>query len=201
MASAPTAQVDAAHPRRGAGLRWRRAVRGLRIGTLARAALALFAIFPAQPCVAAGDQPAGGASEAVKREFASLQGRWRWNGSGATGPGNYAETRKFLEGGRTIVIGAGFNPDDFTVIVKGAEFRFGNGNPAGRATATIDPSTHPKQIDFRDANGRVWVGVYRLDGNALTIVVSSDGHRPGDDRSHHAREGSISLIRMTGAPK
>lgn len=133
--------------------------------------------------------------DAVKRDLASLQGRWTWNGSGATGPGDFAATKKFLEGGRSAVNIAAFDPDDYAVIVKGAEFRFGNGNPPGRATATLDPTRQPKWIDFKDSGGRVWIGVYRLDGDRLTIVVSNGQRRPKDASDHHAGEGSIRLIR------
>lgn len=64
-------------------------------------ATTVLAAFVASSALAADNKSGGAATDAAKRELAALQGRWAWNGSGATGPGNYADTRKFLEGGRT----------------------------------------------------------------------------------------------------
>ncbi|MCC6194332.1 MAG: hypothetical protein IT518_07675 [Burkholderiales bacterium] len=151
--------------------------------------------------IATGESQVGNASEAARRDLAAMQGRWNWNGSGATGPGDFAATRRFLGGGRSVVDIAKFDPDDYAVIVKGAEFRFGNGNPPGRATATLDPTRLPKWIDFKDSNNRVWIGVYRLDGDVLTIVVSNEQKRPKDAGTHHFGEGSIRLVRDGSARK
>jgi len=107
--------------------------------------------------------------DAATQELASLLERWARNGSGASGPRNYAETSEFLQDGKTMA-GANFDIGDFAMIVKGAEFQFGNEPPAGRTTVTLDPSKPPKWIGPEDVGGA------DLDGRGSTR------RRPVDDR-------------------
>ena len=60
-----------------------------------------------------------------------------------------------------------FTGDDFRITDKNGQLLF-----AG--TYTVDDSTEPARIDFRhdrgQAAGATWEGIYRLDGDTLTIV-------------------------------
>jgi uncharacterized protein (TIGR03067 family) len=59
---------------------------------------------------------------------------------------------------------------------------------------TTDPATQPARIDFRhdggEAAGQVWEGIYRLDGDSLTIVDDAPDPAKGRPTDFTAAAGS-----------
>jgi uncharacterized protein (TIGR03067 family) len=69
-----------------------------------------------------------------------------------------------------------FEADGFAIV--GAD-----GAALYAGTYTVDPTVTPPRIDFvqtsGEAEGQTWLGVYRLEGNALTIADNApDSARP-----------------------
>ena len=80
-----------------------------------------------------------------------------------------------------------FTGDDFRITDK-------NGQLLYAGTYTVDDSTEPARIDFRhdrgEAAGATWEGIYRLDGDQLTIVDDAPDPAKARPTGFTAAEGS-----------
>jgi uncharacterized protein (TIGR03067 family) len=68
---------------------------------------------------------------------------------------------------------------DVTVTFTGEAFTWKTGDKETRGTFSLDPAKSPREISM-SAEGRKLAGVYRLEGDELTICVGDGDDRPVD---------------------
>jgi uncharacterized protein (TIGR03067 family) len=78
------------------------------------------------------------------------------------------------------------------LIVKGADYTFGEGARVAKGTHKLDPSKSPKTIDATRTSGAekgsTFKGIYELEGDTFKVCFASPGKdRPAD---FSAKEGS-----------
>jgi RNA polymerase sigma factor (sigma-70 family) len=108
-----------------------------------------------------GNAPAG-VTVSPQTEQQKLEGSWR-----------VISVHKAGQPQPDVNVQFGFADDRWTMSVAGVQLP-----PRPYA---LDPSQEPKAIDFSMAEGKVVLGIYRLDGNSLTLCVnqnSAGGKRP-----------------------
>jgi uncharacterized protein (TIGR03067 family) len=119
------------------------------------------------------DQP----SDAAKKDLEKLQGDWKVEKAqrgGMDAPANVLEK--------------------LTLVVKGDSMTVSEGGVRDeKAAITLDPGKSPAAIDIKPARaGRDTVlGIYKLDGDSLTLCWAKDGARPTDFAS---KEGSNHVL-------
>lgn len=87
--------------------------------------------------------------------------------------------------------------DLFTVEVKGDSFTFSDRRKKTRqATAKLDASKNPPQIDLVVGNGKPFLGIYQLEGDTLVLVIGDQKQRPSEFPRVFANKGHL-LIQYT----
>jgi uncharacterized protein (TIGR03067 family) len=79
---------------------------------------------------------------------------------------------------------------DVTLTFRGDRFTWTAGGRETRGTFSIDPARSPRRITM-SAGGKTLAGIYRLDGDALTVCA-----RHGDDppRDFATRDGEKAVL-------
>jgi uncharacterized protein (TIGR03067 family) len=142
---------------------------------LRRSWLAVVIVVPAVVSLAADKD------EAIARDHALIEGRWRVvsmvvNGSAVAD-----------EDARRIVVVNG-RQGEWEVIV--------DGNRAVRGTSTIDPTTSPREIDAEvtegDGAGRKMLGIYETSEKTRRVCYAgADRSRPGEFTSEPGSERTL----------
>jgi uncharacterized protein (TIGR03067 family) len=80
-----------------------------------------------------------------------------------------------------------FDGEGFSIVAP-------DGKPLYSGRYTVDAAAQPARIDFRqeagEAKGQTWEGIYRLDGERLTIVDDAPDPAKGRPTSFSAPAGS-----------
>ena len=133
----------------------------------------------------AAPTPAARVATAVEAERQKLQGTWRVdipvpkNAPGMQGIA-VQEVRYIFRGSQW----------GMTVPVPGLQFR------PTMLPFTIDPSQEPKAIDLTTPDGKVVHGIYRLEGDTLTLCLDYDPQGTGRPRPTEFRTDSDVLVRV-----
>jgi len=100
---------------------------------------------------------------AQEGDLEKFQGDWIWQSIESNGEKAKAVTRRFVYT---------FKGSEYVVSVDG-------GKPSGAIPFTLDPSKTPKTIDRTMASGNVLRGIYKLEGDTITICSEGrSGERP-----------------------
>jgi|GEM_PF-854727 len=87
----------------------------------------------------------------------------------------------------------------FTLEVKRDSFTFSDYKEKTRqATAKLDASKKPRQIDFVVGEGTPFLGIYKLEGDTLTLCIGDQKQRPSEFPDVWAKKGQV-LIYYTRA--
>ena len=99
-----------------------------------------------------------------KKEVPAFEGEWQlaWHESNG---------RKSVVAGYVWV----FGPENITV------HNAGRTNPP--IPIAVDTKTSPMSLDFRNGNGGGRAGIFRIEGDTLTLCLSSNGTRPTEFES------------------
>ena len=108
-------------------------------------------------------------ADPAKADLAALQGEWK--------------VVEFIRGGRTD---GAKELEEENVVVKGDLFTFTH-TKVEMVTFILDPKANPAHIDLTKIGppkqGAVMLGIYKLEGDKLTICAAFDGdERPKDFR-------------------
>jgi uncharacterized protein (TIGR03067 family) len=121
------------------------------------------------------------AQDATQADLAKLQGNWK-----------PAATE--FKGKDVIPIPA------VTYSIDGSEYtsKSDEQKVRGKVAFRIDASTNPKTIDLTLRDGKVSLGIYKLDGDTLTICrETGSGVRPADFKTTN-KDGSLSFWKRIG---
>ncbi len=95
------------------------------------------------------------------------------------------------------------DPATMGLVIRGNEFFYGSS--AEPAIATIDPSHDPKWIDLKPTSAGVgpitWVsseGIYKLEGDTLTLSHDREGHRPDSFSTSENTRSFTDVYRRVG---
>ena len=133
----------------------------------------LFAVFLSL----AADQP----SDAAKKDLDKLQGEWK--------------AEKAQRGGKDVAasdlekLKLTFKGDSLTIDVGDARLE--------KAAIVLNPSKAPATIDLKSvrAGGDTALGIYKLDGNTLTICWAKEGERPTEFASTSGAEQVLMVLK------
>jgi uncharacterized protein (TIGR03067 family) len=77
---------------------------------------------------------------------------------------------------------------------SGDKYRFGGENKVNEGTYTIDPNKSPKEIDLINGDGNVMVGIYKLEGDELTLCFRKLEPAIGRPQKFEAAPGSGRML-------
>lgn len=110
--------------------------------------------------LAAADQK----EEAVQAELKKLAGTWNVVSMERAGQKAPEEQLKAI---------------DLRIVIQGNKLSAQAGKATSESTFVIDPGKQPRTIDTTDRNNKLEKGIYRLEGDLLTICTSeTGGERP-----------------------
>jgi uncharacterized protein (TIGR03067 family) len=118
----------------------------------------------------------------VKKELKALQGKWKVVS---------------LEAGGNVLPKEAV--PDFTFTV-GADGKSTGKHPKGEyeATVTVDPRKKPKTIDnlheSGDQKGKKQYGIYKLEGDTLTVCITRPGAAEGDRPKDFATKDTANVV-------
>jgi uncharacterized protein (TIGR03067 family) len=88
------------------------------------------------------------------RDQAALQGTWKWQSASVNG--------EALPANEVVLMSMTFKGDQ---VMPSAD-------PTDTATFHLDPSKTPATIDFIDHTNKVDLGIYKIDGDVLSLCMS-----------------------------
>ena len=127
----------------------------------------------------------------ARQELEKLQGRWLATSLQVRGRNATAADLESLQ---------------FTLEFEGATLKFGPATALKQAQIRLDPSRNPKAIDLnvKDESGKNYVllAIYKLDGDSLTLCLTSDPDRVARPSEFHTDgESGTTLIVLRRASK
>jgi uncharacterized protein (TIGR03067 family) len=133
--------------------------------------------------VASADEPK--LSEAAQKELKKFEGKWK----AVKGTTNGVEETPEIDGAEVII-----EFKSGKAIVMGKEFF---------EFSALDPSTDPKCIDLKSlvqqgpvAKGTVYEGIYKLDGDTLTMAIHIGESRKRPEKFESEKDSGVTVFTM-----
>jgi uncharacterized protein (TIGR03067 family) len=136
------------------------------------------------------------ADGAAKADSKEMRGNWGWLPQKVHINNRAPEVLSLIHGrelDKDELVG-----QQFTLEVKGDSFAFSDHKKRTRqATAKLDASKKPREIDLVAGKGKAFLGIYKLEGDTLTLCIGDQKQRPSELPSDFkAKEGQV-LIRYS----
>jgi uncharacterized protein (TIGR03067 family) len=131
--------------------------------------------------------------ESSKKDSEKLQGKWGWLLQMASMNHPAPELSNLIHG-RELDKGESLLGEmKFTVEVKGDSFTFSDHKKKTRqATIKLDASKQPREIDLVIGDGKPFLGIYKIEGDTLTLYIGDQKQRPTEfPRYFRPKEGQV----------
>jgi uncharacterized protein (TIGR03067 family) len=117
------------------------------------------------------------------RDQTALQGTWKWESAALAGDPFPASEARLM-----------------AMTFKGDQV-MPSSDPTDMATFVLDASKNPAAIDFIDRSKNVDLGIYKIEGDVLTICMAlAQTHRPRPAAFESTKENGALLIVMKKPP-